>query len=195
MAGCSSHYYTGESQGYSAFHENNLLEVTTCMMDSLALLNRDGCFVWIDEKAPWGLCRELVLGTPAWQWVTSDNVEAVKTAYSRCLVLDEPQHFQAEISIDGRSVDADVWLRPTDISEAKIVARSVRLPSRVRLLTDAERKVLELTGDGVAPKGIAEQLEVTRATVDTHRRNIMKKLRIDDAHKFQAFAVRKRILW
>ena len=164
-------------------------------MDSIALLNRDGCFVWVDECAPWGLCRELILGTPAWDWVTSDNVDAVKTAYSRCLILNEPQRFQAEISIDGRSVDADVWLQPTDLSEAKIIATSVRLPSRVRLLTDAERKVLRLTGEGVAPKDMASELSVSRATVDTHRRNIMKKLRIDDAHKFQAFAVRKRMLW
>ena len=51
------------------------------------------------------------------------------------------------------------------------------------------------TGDGVAPKDIADELHVSRATIDSHRRNIMKKLRFDDAHKFQAFAVRKRMLW
>ena len=164
-------------------------------MDSIALLNRDGCFVWVDERAPWGLCRELVLGTPAWNWVTSDNIEAVKTAYSRCLTLNEPQRFQAEISIDGRSVDADVWLQPTDINEAKIIATSIRLPSRIRLLTEAERNVLKLTGQGIAPKDIADELHVSRATVDSHRRNIMKKLRIDDSHKPQAFAVRKRMMW
>ena len=96
-------------------------------MDSIALLDRDGCFVWVDEHAPWGLCRDLVMGTPAWQWVTSDNVEAVKTAYSRCLILNESQKFQAEISIDGRSVDANVWLQPTSIEEAKIIAKSIRL--------------------------------------------------------------------
>ena len=164
-------------------------------MDSIALLDRDGCFVWVDNYAPWGLCRDLIIGTPAWQWVTSDNVETVKTAYSRCLILDEPQRFQAEISIDGRSIDANVWLQPTDLPEAKIVATSIRLPSRVGLLTEAERRVLRLTGEGIAPKEMAEELNVTRATVDSHRRNIMKKLRIDDAHKLQAFAVRKRKLW
>lgn len=151
--------------------------------------------MWVDDYAPWGLCRDLVLGTPAWKWVTSQNVEAVKTAYSRCLILNEPQRFQAEVSIDGRSIDANVWLQPTSLSEAKIIATTVRLPSRIRLLTESERKVLQLTGDGVAPKNIADQLNVTRATVDSHRRNIMKKLRFDDSHKFQAFAVRKRKLW
>lgn len=164
-------------------------------MDSIALLDRQGRFVWVDEKAPWGLCKDIILGTPAWNWVTSDNVDSVKTAYSRCLILNEPQRFQAEISIDGRSVDADVWLQPTDLDEAKIIATSVRLPSRIRLLTESERNVLKLTGEGVSPKDIAEELHVSRATIDSHRRNIMKKLRIDDAHKLQAFAVRKRMLW
>lgn len=164
-------------------------------MESIALLNRDGQFVWVDDYAPWGLCRDLVLGTPAWKWVTSENIEEVKTAYSRCLILGEPQRFQAEISIDGRSIDADVWLQPTTLQEAKIIATSVRRPSRLRSLTEAEKIVLRMTGEGVSPKDIAKELSVTRATIDSHRRSIMKKLRIDDGHKFQAFAVRKRQLW
>ena len=38
------------------------------------------------------------MGTQPWKWVTSDNVQAVKTAYSRCLILNEPQQFQAEVA-------------------------------------------------------------------------------------------------
>lgn len=164
-------------------------------MESLALLNRDGCFVWVDEYAPWGWCRDLVLGTPAWKWVTSENVEDVKTAYSRCLILSEPQQFAAEVSLDGRSVDLSVWLHPVGLEETRILAKSFRMPSRVKQLTDTEKRVLQLTGEGLAPKLIASELDVERTTVDTHRRNIMKKLRIDDAHKFQAYAIRRRQLW
>lgn len=83
---------------------------TKSQMESLALLNRDGCFAWVDDLAPWGWCHDLVLGTPAWQWVTSDNVEAVKTAYSRCLILGEPQQFLAEVSLDGRKWSASTSL-------------------------------------------------------------------------------------
>ena len=182
-----------------AGHHNNLdfqpWFLAIILMESLALLDRDGHFVWTDEYSPWGWCRELIIGTPAWQWVTSDNVEEVKTAYSRCIILNEPQHFMAEVSIDGRSVDMSVWLRSTSLDEARIVATSLRLPSRMRHLTDAEKDVLRLAGDGLAPKLIAERLHLERSTVDTHRRNIMRKLRIDDAHQFQAFAVRKKKLW
>lgn len=164
-------------------------------MESIALLDRDGRFVWCDDHAPWGFCRELIMGTPAWNWVTSENVETVKTAYSRCIVMREPQRFQAEVTIDGRSVDMEVWLHFTELDEVRIVATGVRLPTRVKLLTETEREVLRLAGEGMAPKDVAKELDVERTTVDTHRRNIMKKLRIDNAHKLQAFAVRKSQLW
>ncbi len=165
------------------------------MIESIALLDRDGRFVWVDEYAPWGLCREIIMGTRAWDWVTSDNVKEVQTAYSRCLVLNEPQQFQAEVSIDGRSVDMAVCLKPTTFDQAKIVAISTRMPSRIKSLTASEKEILKLMGEGMSPKMIAESLDIVRATVDTHRRNIMQKLRIEDAHQLQAFAVRKRQLW
>ena len=164
-------------------------------MESIALLDRDGRFVWCDDHAPWGFCRELIMGTPAWNWVTSDNLETVKNAYSRCIVMGEPQQFQAEVTIDGRSVDMEICLQFAQLDEVRIVATGIRLPSRIRLLTQTEKEVLRLTGTGMSPKLIAEDMDLERATVDTHRRNIMKKLRIDNAHQFQAFAVRKRQLW
>ena len=164
-------------------------------MESIALLDSEGRFVWCDDHAPWGFCRNLIMGTKAWDWVTSDNIDTVKTAYSRCIVMGEPQRFQAEVTIDNRSVDMDIWLHHAQLDEVRIVATGIRLPSRIRLLTDAEKEVLKLSGEGMAPKAIAEQLEIERSTIDTHRRNIMKKLRIDNAHELQAFAVRKRQLW
>ena len=63
------------------------------------------------------------------------------------------------------------------------------------LLTESEKEILKRLGEGMSPKKIAEVLDLSRATVDTHRRNIMQKLRIDDAHSLQAFAVRKMKLW
>ena len=53
--------------------------LTISMIESIALLDRDGRFVRVDDHAPWGLCREAIRGTQPWKWVTSDNVEAVKT--------------------------------------------------------------------------------------------------------------------
>ncbi|MGI9515863.1 MAG: response regulator transcription factor [Pirellulaceae bacterium] len=65
----------------------------------------------------------------------------------------------------------------------------------MKRLTVTEKQVLRFTGEGLAPKIIAQRMDLERSTVDTHRRNIMRKLRIDDRHQFQAFAVRRRKLW
>lgn len=176
-------------------HENAGPDLRGIVMESIALLDRDGRFVWCDDHAPWGFCRDLIMGTLPWEWVTSNNIETVKTAYSRCIVMREAQKFQAEVTIDGRTVDMEVRLQHTELDAARIVATGIRLPSRMRTLTAAEKEILRLAGEGMAPKAVAEQLDLERSTVDTHRRNIMKKLRIDNAHEFQAFAVRKRQLW
>jgi hypothetical protein len=55
--------------------------------------------------------------------------------------------------------------------------------------------LLKPLGEGMSPKRIAEFPEVARATVETHRRNIMQKLRIEDAHTLQAFVVQQQRLW
>jgi len=46
------------------------------------------------------------------------------------------------------------------------------------LLTFAERKILSLVADQKSSKQIAEQLFITEKTVETHRRNIIRKLKI-----------------
>ena len=143
MVDCYVFLRENHGVGYHAFHQFLLPNVTISMIESIALLDRNGCFVWVDEHAPWGFCRDLIMGTPAWKWVSSENVEAVKTAYSRCLILNEPQQFQAEVSIDGRSVDMQVWLRSTEIDQAKIIATSTRLPTRVKTLTESEKENLK----------------------------------------------------
>ena len=164
-------------------------------MESLALLDRTGRFAWIDGHAPWDWSRESILGTPVWEWVVGDNLEPLRTALSRCLVLHEPQRLWAEVSVDGRLADVTLWLTPLGFKDIGVLLRSFRLPAHWKKLTGTERRVLHLAGDGIAPRLIAERMDVERSTIDTHRRNIMRKLRIDDAHQFQAFAVRQRRLW
>jgi two-component system nitrate/nitrite response regulator NarL len=44
------------------------------------------------------------------------------------------------------------------------------------VLTRQERKIIQLVVDGLSSKDIAERLFISKYTVDTHRRNILKKL-------------------
>jgi DNA-binding NarL/FixJ family response regulator len=44
------------------------------------------------------------------------------------------------------------------------------------VLTPQERKIIQLVVDGLSSKEIAEKLFISKYTVDTHRRNILKKM-------------------
>ncbi len=53
--------------------------------------------------------------------------------------------------------------------------------SSVQLLTDRERQVIELVGQGRSSKEISEFLEISLKTVEVHRYNVLKKLRLKNA--------------
>jgi DNA-binding NarL/FixJ family response regulator len=43
------------------------------------------------------------------------------------------------------------------------------------VLTSREKEVLEAIADGKASKQIADELQISKQTVDTHRRNMIEK--------------------
>ena len=59
-------------------------------------------------------------------------------------------------------------------------------------LSVREREVLELLGRGLRNREIAERLVVSEATVKTHVRHILEKLRLRNRAEAAAFAVRGR---
>ncbi|UCD48877.1 MAG: response regulator transcription factor [Phycisphaerales bacterium] len=58
-------------------------------------------------------------------------------------------------------------------------------------LGQREREVLQLLAEGKTSKEIAAQLNVSAATVETHRRNIMKKLDLHSVAELTKYAVRE----
>ena len=62
--------------------------------------------------------------------------------------------------------------------------------NRARELTRAEIRVLEVIGHGSDNQEAADQLGLSVATVQTHRRNIMRKLRVPTSAKLVREAVR-----
>jgi DNA-binding NarL/FixJ family response regulator len=63
-----------------------------------------------------------------------------------------------------------------------------------RTLTMAETRVLRIIGDGSDNQEAAERLGLSVATVQTHRRNIMRKLRVSTSAKLVREAVRLGIV-
>lgn len=61
---------------------------------------------------------------------------------------------------------------------------------RAQQLTKAERRVLEIIGSGSENQEAADRLGLSVATVQTHRRNIMRKLKVSTGAKLVHEAVR-----
>ena len=62
------------------------------------------------------------------------------------------------------------------------------------LITDREREVLVLIGEGLMNKEIAEELSISVKTVESHRENIMNKLNLHSRTELVKFAIRKGLI-
>lgn len=63
--------------------------------------------------------------------------------------------------------------------------------SAYSVLGAREREVLQLLAEGMKSKAIGEQLSIAYKTVETHRRNIMRKLGIHSVAELTKYAVRE----
>lgn len=98
-----------------------------------------------------------------------------------------------ELTTAIRNVRAgEVFLSP---AIARVVMRDVLLQdqrdSPLDALSIREREVLQLIAEGHSTKGVAAMLHVSVKTAETHRRNLMEKLNIDNIAGLTRFAVRE----
>ncbi len=61
-------------------------------------------------------------------------------------------------------------------------------------MTEKEREVLQLIAEGAKTKDIADALHVSTKTIETHRRNIMKKLNIYSIAGLTKYAIKEGII-
>jgi two-component system response regulator NreC len=62
------------------------------------------------------------------------------------------------------------------------------------LLTEREKEVLQLLAEGKSNKDIANMLNLSTNTVETHRTRLMQKLNLHSSAEIVLYAVRKRII-
>ena len=62
------------------------------------------------------------------------------------------------------------------------------------LLTSREREILQLLGEGRSNKEVAQVLNLSPYTVETHRSNLMAKLNLHSTPEIVLYAMRKGII-
>ena len=66
-------------------------------------------------------------------------------------------------------------------------------PATIGELTDREREVVQLLANGKTNKEVAGRLNISKKTAETHRANIMRKLRLDSLSDLVRYAIRNHL--
>ena len=67
-------------------------------------------------------------------------------------------------------------------------------PEKGWFLSSREREIIKLLGEGYASKQIADQLSISTHTVDTHRRNLLKKTGTKNTLELTAICIKRGLL-
>jgi DNA-binding NarL/FixJ family response regulator len=65
---------------------------------------------------------------------------------------------------------------------------------RTEPITDREREVLKLVAEGLSTKEIANRLDISTRTVETHRANLMRKLGLHSVARLTQYAIREGLI-
>ncbi|MCC5918995.1 MAG: response regulator transcription factor [Cryomorphaceae bacterium] len=76
----------------------------------------------------------------------------------------------------------------------QIIVNALKYPDEDRLLTDREREIVKLIAEDLSNKQIAQHLFISERTVETHRKNILKKTGTNTAVGLLKFAYANGIL-
>jgi DNA-binding NarL/FixJ family response regulator len=113
-------------------------------------------------------------------YLLKDSVKADLLAAIRAVVQGH-SHFSPKVS---RLLQEDYFRELTDKQKE----------DSFELLTPREREILQLAAEGKSNKEIANLLNLSLYTVDTHRSNILHKLNLHSVPELILYAVRKGII-
>jgi DNA-binding NarL/FixJ family response regulator len=97
-----------------------------------------------------------------------------------------------------KSIDSSILVQHLlkVINNEKIFSKlNIHAPTpEVSILSPQERKVLKFISEGKNSEQIAEQLSISKFTVKVHRRNMMKKLKVESSAELISICFNKGIL-
>jgi DNA-binding NarL/FixJ family response regulator len=136
--------------------------------------------------------RERVPGTEVLILTVSENepdlYAALRVGASGYLLKDMPPAELVEAVLGAGRGDPHIAPRMAGRLLAEMGA--ARGPAPLEDLSAREREVLALLAEGLRNREIAERLVVTEATVKTHVRHVLEKLRLRNRAEAAAFAAR-----
>jgi DNA-binding NarL/FixJ family response regulator len=98
-----------------------------------------------------------------------------------------------ELALAIRAVaDGHTYLSPAVARHATVLAKRGLTPGPA--LTARQREVLQLIAEGRTTKEIAQRLDLSARTVETHRTQIMERLKIRDVAGLVRYAIREGII-
>jgi DNA-binding NarL/FixJ family response regulator len=121
-------------------------------------------------------------------------IQSLKAGAAGCLPKEDA--FAELIAAVRRVMDGHIYLSPA--LAGFVVQDYVRrdtdtVPDAFTLLTPRERQVLQLLAEGHSTKQIASRLHVSAKTIDTHRQEIMRRLRLHSVAELTKYAIRERL--
>lgn len=162
------------------------------LMD-LSMPGMNGIEALMDIKRRYPATRVLILTIHKTDEYIHESLRAGADGY----ILKDATHDELRIAV--RSVlNGKIYLSP-DISEKVINGylgsdKSPNPSSAWDTLTQREREVLKLVGEGNPNKFIADYLNLSVKTVEKHRSNLMKKLDLHNASMLTAYAIEKGLV-
>ena len=90
----------------------------------------------------------------------------------------------------------DRYLSPRVLTDliGQYISRPDQPKTEYHLLSDREREILVLLAEGQSIKDIARKLDLSVKTVDAHKYNLMRKLKIHDRAELIRYAIRKKLV-
>ena len=128
---------------------------------------------------------------------TEEHILTALKAGADGYILKEATHTELMLAVDN-VLSGMSYLSP-GISEKVIEGylegrKGARPSASLDILTPREREILKMIAEGFTNKDIAGYLCLSAKTVETHRTNLMKKLRLHNARSLTEFAIEKGLI-
>jgi len=120
-------------------------------------------------------------------------VQAVRAGISGYL-LKNAEPMELELAIRS-ALDGDIYMSP-GVSKRVIheFARKTNFTTTMDLLSPRQREILQLLAEGNTNKEIAQALNLSVKTVETHRKELMERLDLHDVAGLVRYAIRMGIV-